>query len=133
MARRPPAEGQLALAIPLPSAPSARAELSDHAGKSGARKRALGGPYTSWPKLGEVLVLLLPVHGPEGPVEAELSGEFMGTDFDPAEGCNMGRVRLAAVQPGLSESLAATLPKTVSNIHLRMLRKRIDVQQSADI
>lgn len=133
MPRRLPAEGQLALAIALPVAPSARAELSDHAGKAGARKRALGGPYTSWPGLGEALVLLLPVHGPDGPVEAVLAGEFMGLEFDPAEGVNVGRVRLAGQQADLSPSLAASLPAVVSNVRLGMLRKRVDVQQSPDI
>jgi hypothetical protein len=124
MPRRPPAEGQLGLDIALPAAKSARAELSDHAGKAGARKKALGGPYTAWPKLGEALVLLLPVHGPDGPVEAVLAGEFLGLEFDPAEGCNVGRVRLAAQQPGLSASLAASLPAVVSDVRLGMLRKR---------
>lgn len=127
MPRRPPAEGQLALDIALPAAPSARAELSDHAGKAGARKKALGGPYAAWPKLGEALVLLLPIHGPEGPVEAVLAGEFLGLEFDPAEGCNVGRVRLAGQQPGLSPSLAASLPAVVSSVRLGMLRKREEV------
>ena len=133
MPRRPPAEGQLALDIALPVAPSARAELSDHAGKAGARKKALGGPYTAWPKLGEALVLLLPVQGQDGPVEAALAGEFLGLEFDPAEGCNVGRVRLASRQLGLSASLAASLPAVVSSVRLGMLRKRVDVQQSPDI
>jgi len=128
--RRPPDENQLALAVALPAARSARAELSDHAGRSGARKRALGGSYTSWPRLGEALVLLLPVHGADGPLEAELAGEFIGLEFDPAEGCNVGRVRLAGEQDGLSASLAASLPKIVSNVRLGMLRKRKEVKDA---
>lgn len=133
MPRRPPAEGQLGLDIALPVAPSARAELSDHAGKAGGRKKALGGPYTAWPKLGEAVVLLLPVQGPDGSAEAVLAGEFRGIEFDPSEGCNVGRVRLAAEQPGLSPSLAASLPAVVGGVRLGWLRKRVDVKQVHDI
>lgn len=123
MPRRPPAEGQLALGIALPSARSARAELTDTAGKPGSRaKKAAGALLKAWPGLGEEVVALVPVDGPEGRAEAALAGQFMGCDYDPS-GSKTGRVRLYAKQPGLSASLAASLPRQVAGVALGQLRR----------
>lgn len=125
--RRPPtaAEGQLSLGIALPAARSARAELTDSAGKkSGSRARkAAGGLLKAWPALGEAVVALVPVDGPEGRVEAALGGQFMGCDYDAGNGSRTGRVRLFAEQPGLSASLAASLPRQVAGVALGQLRR----------
>lgn len=124
--RRPPtaAEGQLSLGIALPAARSARAELSDAAGKAGSRtKKAAGGPLKAWPALGEVVVALVPVDGSEGRVEAALGGQFMGYDYDAGNGSRTGRVRLFAEQPGLSASLAASLPRQIAGVALGQLRR----------
>lgn len=117
-ARRPPAEGQLALGIALPQARSARAELTDAAGKSGSRARkAAGGRLKAWPALGEAVVVWSAV------VEADVAGQFMGCDYDANSGCRTGRVCLFAEQPGLSASLAVSLPRQVAGVALGQLRR----------
>jgi hypothetical protein len=125
MPRRLPAEGQLALGISLPAARSARAELTDAAGKKpGSRARkAAGGPFKAWPALGDPVVALVPIDGPDGRVEASLAGQFMGCDYDAGTGSRTGRVRLAAEQPGLSASLSASLPRQVAGVALGQLRR----------
>lgn len=126
-ARRPAptaAQGQLALGISLPAARSARAELTDAAGKPGSRARkAAGGPFKAWPALGEAVVALVPIDGPGGRAEAPLAGQFMGCDYDAGTGSRTGRVRLYAEQPGLSASLAASLPRQVAGVALGQLRR----------
>src|SRR6476661_10798363 len=97
-ARRLPADGQLAFGIALPAARSARAELTDAAGKkSGSRARkAAGGPFKAWPALGEpVMVIIVPIDGPDGPAGVPLAGQLMGCDYDAGTGSRTGRVRLA--------------------------------------
>lgn len=118
--RRPPSPDQLGLAIPLPAARSARAELVDAAKGSGSRKKAQGGRWGSWPPLGEAVLVLVEVEG----AEVALEGSFQGFRADPIEGRNVGRVRLAQAQPGLSASLAASLPREVGGVRLGQLRKR---------
>lgn len=118
MSRRPSPD-QLALAMPLPQARSARAELVDASRSSGQRKKARGERWGSWPPLGERVAVVIEVEGQE----LALEGEFKGFAADPAEGVNVGRVRLASEQPGLSAGLAASLPREVGGVRLGQLRK----------
>lgn len=120
--RRPPSPDQLALAIPLTAARSARAELVDAAKGSGARKKAQSERWGSWPPLGEAVLVLLKL----GDVEVALEGTFQGFAADPVEGCNVGRVRLAKEQPGISASLSRSLPREVGGVRLGQLRKKTE-------
>lgn len=114
---------QLSLGLPaLPTARTARAELVDATRRQPERKLKT---FAEWPRPGtRVAVLLfidevLPSHEL---VETSVVGELLGHQFEAMYQNMVGRVRLDADQPGLSESLKASLPKVIETT-LGRLRK----------
>lgn len=103
------------------TARSARAELVD--ATKPQRKRRAKDTYAEWPRLGTRVGVVLHIDDtPEGAVEAVLTGQLVGMQYDVAVGSNIGRIRLDREQKGLSESLRASLPQTMPTT-LGLLRK----------
>jgi len=125
---------QLTLGPPT-SAPSARAELKDSAGRQGAS----GAELRAWPAIGEKVFVRHQMYW-------TLSGELLEVEEALLHGigclkpwmadveCNClegwplktkrGRVRLDPEQSGLSASLAASLPAILSDVALSQLRSK---------
>jgi hypothetical protein len=97
--------------LPVPTAKSARAELTDHTARQGVKKKAKDpARYDRWPNLGTETRVQVGEHWLPG---------VMGTREPSASGEAQWRVQLRPEwAEGLSESLKASLPKVV---HVRSL------------